>query len=185
MRNPGDARRRSERIDTPRSRPTDACLAGVEPGRAADALWPLATTPGVTGLADSLRPVRTIAAHSLSINSIAFSPAGQRVASGSSNGGIKIWNSKTGERLLFEPETHEGSLRPVSFSPDGRLLASAGVDRAIRLWDLETDRQIRQFDGHERFVEALACSADAEAVAPEAMTRPPGSGMLLRPELRK
>src|SRR4029434_7666714 len=56
-------------------------------------------------------------------NSIAWSPDGQRVAAGSDDTCIYIWNASTGE-LEHLLEGHQNLVRSVAWSPDGRLLAS-------------------------------------------------------------
>ena len=66
--------------------------------------------------------------------SVAFSPDGQRLASGSVDQTVRIWDSATGKEL-FALKGHAGRVYSVAFSPDGQRLASANQDGSIHLWE--------------------------------------------------
>src|ERR1700722_17436902 len=80
-------------------------------------------------LRETLKGHRHVAA------SVAFSPDGRTLASGSYDGTIKLWNVKTGKQQA----TLKGDsfrVNSVAYSPDGKRLASAGSgDQAIKLWE--------------------------------------------------
>src|SRR5687768_13543004 len=68
-------------------------------------------------------PVRVIRGHTSMVNSIAFSPDGTRLVSGSEDKTVRVWDLATGK----EQHRFVGHTRPVNevaFSPDGRLVAS-------------------------------------------------------------
>ena len=68
------------------------------------------------------------------VNSVAFSPDGTMIASGSNDGTIKLWNLEG--RVLKTFDGHQGCVRSVTFSPDGTMIASGGEDKKIKLWTI-------------------------------------------------
>jgi WD40 repeat protein len=68
--------------------------------------------------------------HSDSVRSVAFSPNGQLLASGSSDKTVKLWDPITGE-LQQTLEGHSSSVIAVALSPDGKLVASGSNDKTI------------------------------------------------------
>ena len=79
--------------------------------------------------------------HISSVNSVAFSPDGQTLASGSRGRleGIYLWDAQTGEHIRTLTG-HTSSVNSVAFSPDGSTLASGSDDETIRLWKLSPSR---------------------------------------------
>jgi WD40 repeat protein len=65
--------------------------------------------------------------------SVAFSPDGKLLASGSEDDTVKLWDVASG-RELQTLRGHAGNVSSVAFSPDGKLLASGSSDGIIRLW---------------------------------------------------
>ncbi|MEH1935981.1 MAG: serine/threonine-protein kinase [Nostoc sp.] len=108
--------------------------------------------------------------HSSDVNSVAFSPDGKTLASGSDDKTIKLWNLASGQEI----HTLEGNsdwIWTVAFSPDSKTLASGSADKTIKLWNLETGKLIRTLEGHSDGVSSVAFSPDGKTLASGAASK--------------
>ena len=106
----------------------------------------------------------TLKGHSSEVGSVAFSPDGKRLASGSTDKTIKIWDTVTGKELLTL-KGHSKGVDSVAFSPDGKRLASASGDKTIKLWDTVTGKELLTLKGHSGFASSIAFSPDGKRLA--------------------
>ena len=102
--------------------------------------------------------------HSNGPSSIAFSPDGRTLASGSQDNTIKLWDVETGS-VLRTLSGHVRFVWSVAFSPDGRTLASGSDDKTIKLWDVATGRELRALSGHGESVSSVVFSPDGRTLA--------------------
>jgi len=97
--------------------------------------------------AETLELIGFLVGHTGSVLSVAFSPDGETLASGSSDNTIKLWDVSSGV-LLRTLTGHTGNVLSVAFSPDGKTLASGSSDDTIKLWDESRGALIRTLTGH-------------------------------------
>jgi len=98
------------------------------------------------------------------VNSVAFSPSGESIASGTSSG-VYIWTNLTSQPTSLQLNGHLRAVLSVKFSPDGSILASGSEDRSIRLWTAETGKHIAALNGHDRAVNSIAFSPNSLILA--------------------
>jgi WD40 repeat protein len=94
---------------------------------------------------------------------VAFSPDGKRIASGSLDSTVKVWDSSTGQELL-SLMGHTKGISSVAFSPDGKRIASGSLDSTVKVWDSSTGRELLLLKGYTNGVSSVAFSPDGKLV---------------------
>jgi WD40 repeat protein len=92
--------------------------------------------------------LRTFAGHSGPVSSVAFSPDGAHVLTGSEDFTLKLWEISTGQLMRDFGIGNSAAVSSVAFSPDGVRILSGGHDRMVRLWQAASGGQLlRTFKG--------------------------------------
>ena len=103
--------------------------------------------------------------HAEGVTSVAFSPDGKYIVSGSEDKNIRMWDAQTGKLVAAPFEGHTGSVTSVAFSPDGNYIVSGSSDSTIRMWDAQTGRLVSDpFEGHTTTVTSVAFSPDGKYI---------------------
>ena len=97
--------------------------------------------------------------------SVAYSPDGRHIISGSWDNAIRIWDAETGAAVGKPLEGHSGGVESVAYSPDGRHIISGSSDRTIRIWDAESGAAVgRPLKGHTEWVRSVAYSPNGRHI---------------------
>ncbi len=105
---------------------------------------------------------RTISGHTGGVWAVDWSPTGDRFASGSGDGNIRIWDASG--RFLSEVGDHSEAVHALCWSPDGQLLASGSDDCTARLWRRDGTLEA-VLEGHSKAVRCLSWSSDGRQLA--------------------
>ena len=103
--------------------------------------------------------VRTLQGHTGGVDSVAVSPDGRHIVSGSGDKTLRVWELGTG-RCLHTLQGHTGGVDSVAVSPDGRHIVSGSGDKTLRVWELGTGRCLHTLQGHTGGVCSVAVSPD-------------------------
>jgi len=108
-------------------------------------------------------PLKVLSGHTDEIRSVAYSPDGKYVLTGSADTTIKLWNVVTGDPVrTFKGHTAE--ITSVAFSPDGRYICSASEDTTAKVWNLTTGEEVYTLSGNHDVVLNVAFSPDGNYI---------------------
>jgi len=103
------------------------------------------------------RVTRLFSGHTWYLTSVAISPDGTRIATGSADWEARLWSAHDGTTLrVFSG--HAGPVNSVAFSPDGTKVLTGGDDGEAILWSAADGSEITRFTGHTGPVLSVAYS---------------------------
>ncbi|KAG8916481.1 hypothetical protein FRC02_003806 [Tulasnella sp. 418] len=105
--------------------------------------------------------------HTKLVASLAVSPDGSRIISGSHDDTAAVWDMKSGWESPGESDdkVHKDAVHCVAFSSDGRKWASGGEEGTVAVWDTEGHGLIHTLKGHQEAVMTVAFSVDGRYIA--------------------
>ena len=115
---------------------------------------------------------------------VEFSPEGERLAAGDTNGEIHLWRVADGQTLLSY-RGHVNWIWSVVWSPDGQTLASSSTDHTVKLWSPNSGECLKTLSGHTNMVFSVAWSPNGRILASGSADHTiklwdPGSGECLK-----
>src|SRR5712691_7956799 len=108
----------------------------------------------------------TYRGHTDRILTVAWSPNGKYVASGSLDKTVQIWASNPGDH--FQPYIYRGhtaGVQTLTWSPDSNRVASGSQDNTIQVWDALSGEHVVIYTGHTDFVNTVAWSPNGNFIA--------------------
>jgi len=106
--------------------------------------------------------VRTFRGHTNQVWSVAFTPDGKQLLTGSKDNTMRLWDIETGTELR-RFVGHTKTVKSVAISADGKRVLSASWDGTARLWDMATTVELYQFKGHTQPIVQVAFSPDEQS----------------------
>lgn len=110
---------------------------------------------------ESAALLRTLSSHKQAIRTCAISPDGKWIASGSSDGEIKIWDLEKG-KVIKTLIGHDNIVSRCVFSPGAKWILSASQDKTLKIWDLASGSEIKTLIGHQLGVFDCEISLDGK-----------------------
>ena len=102
--------------------------------------------------------------HASTITAIAWSPDGKRIASGSMDNTVRVWDTADGKNAYIY-RGHSSWIGDVVWSPDGKRIASASADNTVQIWDAFDGGNVYTYKGHIYWVNTVAWSPDGKRIA--------------------
>jgi len=111
---------------------------------------------------DKTQEIGVIQGHDNSVSAVAITPDGNKVASCSLDGTLKIWaiDSLKEIRTIYD---HYG-FETITITPDGDKVISGSRDNTLKVWDLEKGREIGILRGHRDCVNIAVIMPDGKKV---------------------
>ena len=98
------------------------------------------------------------------VTSVTFSPDGEILATGDTNGEIRLYRVADGKHILL-CQGHKNWVPSLAFSPNGSILASSSSDHTVKLWDIGTGQCLKTLQGHNDEIWSIDFNRDGSLLA--------------------
>jgi WD40 repeat protein len=119
-------------------------------------LTPTLTTPGGS-------MIQTLEGHIDGVSTVAITPDGKKIVSGSADNTIRVWDLDSGKEIK-KLEGYADWVTLLAITPDGKKIVSGSADNTIRVWDLDSGKEIKKLEGSSS-VYSLAITPDNKIVS--------------------
>ena len=113
--------------------------------------------------AASGRKLVTFTGHSNIVHSVAFSPDGQRIVTGSYDQTAKVWEADSGQEQLTL-KGHSARVHSVAFSPEGQWIVTGSYDQTAKVWEAAKGSEPLTLEGHSDEIMSVAFSPDGQRI---------------------
>ena len=147
----------------------EALVKSIKAGKRLQQWWSVGVKPETemqvkTALQDAVYTINernSLEGHGDTVTSVSFSPDGNMIASGSTDGMVIIWNRDG--RKIIDFKAHKKKITRLGFSPNSQKILSASEDKTLKLWSLE-GKEIASFKGHEDEITTFSFSPEGQKV---------------------
>ncbi len=114
--------------------------------------------------------LKTLHGHLKAVFSVAYSPDGQRIVTGSFDRTARLWDAANGRELLVL-QGHKHTVRSAAYSPDGQRIVTGSLDCTAKVWEAVTGKELLTLKGHTKTVPSAAFSPDGQWIVTCSMDR--------------
>ena len=108
--------------------------------------------------------IYTYHGHTDRATSVAWSPDGSRIVSGSLDKTVQVWGATTGSHATIF-RGHTGGVMTVAWSPDNRFVVSGSLDTTAHIWNVATGSSSNTYRGHAAQINAVTWSPNGRYIA--------------------
>lgn len=113
---------------------------------------------------EKFRLLTTLQGHGKTVNSIAYSPDGKYLVSGSSDNTVKLWDASSGQ-MITSINADQKEVTAVCYSSDAKYVGSVGLNGTVKIWSAQSGNSIASFVDFKNALKTVVFSPDAKYIA--------------------